>query len=41
MVKGILWEGGNAMQRLFYAEVFQLCYYAMNMPYNLFAVQIG
>lgn len=41
MVKGILQEGGNAMQRLFYAEVFQLCYYAMNMPCNLLLFRLA
>ena len=41
MVKGILREGGNAMQKLFYAEVFQLCYYAMNKPYNLLLFRLA
>ena len=29
------------MQRLFYAEVFQLCYYTMNMPYNLLLFRLA
>lgn len=41
MVKGILREGGNAMQRWFHAKAFQLCYYSMNMPYNLLLFRLA